>query len=107
MKRWKRMTAALLVSCLLASLFPVGAAAAETTLPNGGNIEQAVSQAKDGDVININGSCVVGAEGGGEQPWVIDKAVTIRGGSITLWRGGIVLNADVTFENVLTDMLFR
>lgn len=100
MKRWKRMTAALLVSCLLASLFPVGAAAAETTLPNGGNIEQAVSQAKDGDVININGSCVVGAEGGGDQPWVIDKAVTIRGGSITLWRGGIVLNADVTFENV-------
>ena len=53
--------------------------------------------------IEINGTRIVSAEAG-EQPWIIDKNITIRGTSddtlISLRPSGILLNADVTFENV-------
>lgn len=38
--------------------------------------------------------------GSGNDPLIISRPVTIRGGGLELWYVGIVLGADVTFENV-------
>ena len=78
---------------------PQRALAAEIPVPDGGDLAQAVENAAAGSTLVLQGSCVVGTENGGDAPWVIDKALTIRGGSITVWRGGIVLGDNVTFQN--------
>ena len=98
-KRLKRPASILLALCLLAALLPQRALAAEIPVPDGGDLAQAVENAAAGSTLVLQGSCVVGTENGGDAPWVIDKALTIRGGSITVWRGGIVLGDNVTFQN--------
>jgi len=107
MKRWKRMTAALLVSCLLASLFPVGAAAAgKVHVVNGTEDPEALinsAEVSDGDTIRINTPSAT-IQHGTDKPWVINKNVIIEGASetanIEVGAGGILLGADVEFRNV-------
>lgn len=107
MKRWKRMTAALLVSCLLASLFPVGAAAAgKVHVVSGTEDPEALinsAEVSDGDTIRINTPSAT-IQHGTDKPWVINKNVIIEGASetanIEVGAGGILLGADVEFRNV-------
>ncbi len=54
---------------------------------------------KDGDTIVIEKSGIVN-EVHNLDPWVINKSVTIRGGTLHLRAAGILLGADVTFEDV-------
>lgn len=91
---------------LLLSLLPASALAAGGTTHNIPNkdttkLEELLKNGslKDGDVIELEGTSVVGELKPGE-PLVIDKAVTFRGGELTLQSGGILLGADVTFENM-------
>ncbi len=60
---------------------------------------RALDGAKDGDIIELNGSVGITDMSSKDAPWVIDKAVTIQGGTLGLWAGGIILDADVTFRN--------
>ncbi len=62
------------------------------------------STVQNGDIIELKGSGFVNDTYSNAAPWVIDKNITIRGGSINLRAGGIILGADVTFEN--TTLLF-
>lgn len=100
-KRLKRPASILLALCLLAALLPQRALAAEIPVLDGGDLAQAVENAAAGSTLVLQGSCVVGTQDGGDAPWVIDKALTIQGGSITVWPGGIVLKDDVTFQNTV------
>lgn len=99
MKRFLKPASVLLTLCLLASLLPQRALAEEITVPADGDLAAAVKNANSGDTLVLQGSCVVNAQDGGDAPWVIDKNLTIQGGSITVWRGGIVLGGNVTFQN--------
>ena len=63
--------------------------------------------AKDGDTIQlVSGGAFVNDIGNNDYPLNITKAITIRGNSLalndalSLRSGGIVLSADVTFENI-------
>ena len=105
MKRWKRMTAALLVSCLLASLFPVGAAAAGTahSVPAGTNLIEYLKNdsVKDGDTLQLQGN-VRADNSDPRYPWIITKKIAIVGNgyNLTVSGTGIILGADVTFQNM-------
>ncbi len=98
MRRRFRILAVLLILSLTTALLPESALAAETG--GGMDMVEAVAKAQDNDTITISGSGHAGDEHGGDQPWIIDKPLTIEGGKITLWTGGIILGADVTFKNV-------
>lgn len=107
MKKPFRLVALLLAVCLAAPwVFPVGAAAAEpagaTTHTAGSSDEfhRALAAAQDGDVIQLTGSFVLKNPQSNNDSLVIDKAVTIQGGSMTLWYAGILLGADVTFKDI-------
>ncbi len=104
-KRLKRPASILLALCLLAALLPQRALAAETIIvPAGGDLAQAVEDAALGSTLVLQGdSYLVEPEGSGDDPWVIDKDLTIQGGggTINVRRGGIVLKDNVTFENVV------
>ncbi|MBR5596039.1 MAG: hypothetical protein IKW30_01355 [Lachnospiraceae bacterium] len=50
-------------------------------------------------VIEVNGT-INKLIGSGNDPLMISRPVTIRGGVLDLWYLGIVLGADVTFENI-------
>lgn len=102
----QRILSTLLAFMLLLSLLPASALAAGGTTHNIPNkdttkLEELLKNGslKDGDVIELEGTSVVGELKPGE-PLVIDKAVTFRGGELTLQSGGILLGADVTFENM-------
>lgn len=99
MKRFLKPASILLTLCLLAALLPQRTLAAEITVAAGDDLAAAVESAAPGDTLVLQGSCVVGTENSGDAPWVIDKNLTIRGGSISVRKGGIVLGGDVTFEN--------
>ncbi|USF27886.1 hypothetical protein N510_002843 [Firmicutes bacterium ASF500] len=114
-----RIAAALLAVCIMAAAFPGAALAVDeqtgTThvADNVPNLDAIVAAANDGDVIEISGQCTVNDifQGG---PWVINKAVTIRGAvgavfndkgavegdRVYLRASGIVLGANVKFENL-------
>ena len=110
-----RIAAALLAVCVMAAAFPDTALAADRQtgtvhkVDNVSNLDEIVATANDGDVIEIRGQCTVNDKFQG-GPWVIDKAVTIRGAvgpadpvngdRIYLRAGGIVLGKNVTFENL-------
>ena len=78
------------------------------TVSNGGDIyrknEQGVvtadllSSVKDGDVIQLEGTAWVLTNT--EAPWLIDKSITIQGGTLQLSVSGVILDADVTFRDV-------
>ncbi|MBR2894172.1 MAG: InlB B-repeat-containing protein, partial [Oscillospiraceae bacterium] len=95
-----------IITCLALclSLLPTEVFAAEgTTYVVNENLtfESALEQAQDGDTIELSGSyeILTTPETDG-TPFVIDKAVTITGGTLTLRRSGIVLGADVTFQDM-------
>lgn len=105
MKKQFQFAAMLLALCLAFSMAPPLGRAIETRkiIPVGikDNLIQVVANAQDGDIIEINGSCAAIDPTGSDAPWVIDRAVTIRGGTLTVHAGGIILNADVTFQNTV------
>ncbi len=71
-------------------------------LKDGGDLRAllASSKVQDGDIIELEGNGNVNVDDGTSAPWIIDKSVTIRGDNLVLRPGGILLGADVTFENV-------
>ena len=104
MKKSFRIIAALLAFCVAAAALPPPALAA------GGTVHTLPSDTEwytyfashtleDGDVIQCSGSMVVGTQNASDDPWIIDKDVTIEGGDISIHRGGILLGANVTFRN--------
>lgn len=111
MKKPLRLFSLLLAVCIAAASFPQTGFAGAGTIHNvseGKDISKLFSEntVEDGDTIQITGSAVVKAPGAtgsapsDDRPWVIDKNVTITGGTLIVWVGGIVLDADVTFQNI-------
>lgn len=56
---------------------------------------------EDGDILRCQGDVPVAVGLEIDTPWIIDKAVTIEGGRLTIASGGILLGADVTFQNTV------
>lgn len=72
------------------------------TLEDNGDLRALLANdaVQDGDTIQLLGTANVNDTNSDSAPWVIDKAVTITGGTIDLRAGGILLGADVTFDGV-------
>lgn len=78
------------------------------TVSNGGYIYQENEQGvvitdllrsvKNGDVIHLEGTARVRTNT--EAPFLIDKSITIQGGTLQLDVSGVILGADVTFRDV-------
>lgn len=107
MKKPFRLVALLLAVCLAAPwITPVGAAAAVPasaathTVSSSDEFHSALAAAQDGDIIQVSGSFVLKNPISNNDSLVIDKAVTIQGGSMMLWYAGILLGADVTFKDI-------
>ncbi|MCI8478082.1 MAG: hypothetical protein HFE97_07000, partial [Oscillospiraceae bacterium] len=110
MRKHHIFTALFTALCLILTLLPpagLAAGTAGTVIPAGNEkdgVRKAVEQAQSNDIIEISGTGSVNDTGGDAAPWVIDKAVTIRGATpdatLSLRAGGILLGADVTFENL-------
>ena len=65
------------------------------------SFEEALAIATDGDTIDISqGATVLTSEGQELVPLVIDKSVTITGGELVVRKAGVLLEADVTFQNM-------
>ncbi len=96
-KLFRRIAAILALCMVLTALPPVYRAA-----PAGTDFRTLLAAAEDGDTIPLSGTVFAGSQGD-DAPLVIDKAVIIEGGTLTLWVGGVVLGADVTFRNVSLD----
>ncbi len=104
-----RIAAALLAFCVMVTALPGTALAADGqtravhTTANSKDLAKIVENANDGDIIEISGTCMTN-DTNSNAPWVINKKVTIRGvttdASLNLRSGGIILAADVTFENL-------
>ncbi len=102
MKKPFRLIAALLTLCVLtASLPPVTIAAeeaAEAELPG------LIDAANANGTVDLGGATVrlndTSNGGSKDAPYAVDKPVTIQNGTIDVWAGGFVLDADVTFSNV-------
>ena len=105
MKRTIRYAAALIALCLavVSAAPPARAAGTGDTihLADTGDLRQAVANAKDGDTIVLDGWGVVDCPGSDDAPWVIDKAVTIQGGQMTVHAGGVILTKDVTIRGTV------
>ena len=105
-----RIAAVLLAVCVIATAFPCAALAAGSqtrtihTAENIKTLAEFVANTKDGDIVEIKGICMTNDNQSDNAPWVIDKEITIRGASadasIDLRAGGIILGADVIFENL-------
>ncbi|MBP3520053.1 MAG: hypothetical protein J6J87_01765, partial [Oscillospiraceae bacterium] len=98
MKKPFRLISFLVALCLAAPwLSPVGAAAAVSaraathTAGNSDEFHRALAAAQDGDTIQLTGSFVLKNPVSNNDSLVIDKAVTIQGGGMTLWYAGILL----------------
>ena len=73
------------------------------TVSDGGDLRAMLASpnVQDGDIIVLEGNGNVNdTAASASAPWIIDKSVTIRGGNLVLRPGGILLGADVTFEDV-------
>ena len=69
---------------------------------NGTSFRQALNDAADGDVIQIDGRVQVGDSNNQDNVFVINKSITIIGNkttpsSLTLREAGIIIGKDVTF----------
>lgn len=102
-RKYARLLRGLLALCLAAALAVPAVPAAEAgrtiTLTGKVDMTQALADARDGDTIVLDGSVLITDMSSKDAPWVIDKAVTIQGGTLGLWAGGIILDADVTFRD--------
>lgn len=90
----------LLILCM--TLLPGRANAATHTLENGGDLRALLSgdRVQNGDTVQLLGTAYVNDPLSDSAPWIIAKSVTLRGGSIDLRSGGILLGADVTLDAV-------
>ena len=73
------------------------------------SFRQALSNAADGDVIQIDGSVQVSDSNNQDNVFVINKSITIIGNkttpsSLTLREAGIIIGKDVTFENLTLEL---
>lgn len=110
MKKPFRLISFLLAVCVMAASFPRAGYAAEGgtihSVSDQGNVFDLLAggQVQDGDTIQITGTGRVPATqvngAATDTPWVIDKNVTITGGTLAIYTGGIVLGADVTFQDI-------
>ena len=91
---------ALIVALIPAAAVPASAANTTHTVSSSDEFHRALAAAQDGDVIQVNGSFVVKNPQSDNDSLVIDKSVTIQGGSLTLWYAGILLGSDVTFKDI-------
>lgn len=102
-KAWK-LIAVLLVFCMTAALLPpMGFTAGEEEPPAGDFIDlrDALNQSEDEDTIHLNGKIGwVNDDSSTDAPWVVDKNVTIEGGTLSYRAGGIVLGKNVTLRNI-------
>lgn len=65
------------------------------------NFQTAVSKVAENGRIIVQGNVMVDVLGAsGDIPLIIDKSVTVEGGHLSLRTAGIVLGADVTFQNI-------
>lgn len=105
-KRTERFLSILLVALLLCGCFPVAASeraggeGATHVLENNGDLLSLIASdaVRDGDTIVLQGTADVNDPDSNSAPWVINKAVTIQGGTVNLRAGGILLGADVSFD---------
>ena len=64
-------------------------------------LEKALEKVKEGGTIIIKDSYSSAyANAGNDEPFIINKAVTIQGGGFSNNYAGIILGADVTFQNI-------
>lgn len=100
----KYIPAALLALMLAIGLFASNAQASgggrTITLTDSKELWTELANAQDGDTFVLRGLCAAVDPSGKDAPLVINKAVTIQGGSLTFHTGGIILNADVTFRDI-------
>ncbi len=102
----KRLILAItLLFCGLWLTAPITVQAATSNVPGGPSNEdalvRAVESASQGDILDLQGEThYIEDTGSNSSPWAINQEVTIQNGTISLDRGGIVLGANVTFENV-------
>lgn len=65
------------------------------------SLEKALEKVKEGGIIVIKDSYTSAyADVGNDEPFIINKAVTIQGGSFSNSHAGIILGADVVFKNI-------
>ena len=99
----KRIFSIVTALVLAMTLFPataVPASAATYSVGSSDEFHSALGNVQDGDIIQLTGSFVLKNPDSNNDSLVIDKAVTIQGGSLTLWYAGILLAADVTFKDI-------
>lgn len=100
----KYIPAMLLAFMLAIGLFASNAQASgggrTITLTDSKELWTELANAQDGDTFVLSGLCAAVDPSGKDAPLVINKAVTIQGGSLTFHTGGIILNADVTFRDI-------
>lgn len=100
----KYIPAMLLAFMLAIGLFASNAQASgggrTITLTDSKALWMELANAQDGDTFVLSGLCAAVDPSGKDAPLVINKAVTIQGGSLTFHTGGIILNADVTFRDI-------
>lgn len=89
---------ALILALLPAAVVPAGAVT--YTVGSSEAFHAALAKAQTGDTIQVSGIIVVKNSVSNNDSLVIDKAVTIQGGGVTLWYAGILLGADVTFQDI-------
>lgn len=89
---------ALVTLCAVFTLTAPKSQAADIQADGSKDLREFLKSANDGDTIILNADCYVNDETSRDAPWVIDKAVTFLGGEITIRMGGVILNADVTFQ---------
>lgn len=88
---------ALVTLCAVFTLTAPKSRAADIQADGSKDLLELLKGAEDGATIPLSGSYHVTLSN--DMPLRIDKAVTFEGGDITLWVGGIILDADVTFRN--------
>ena len=100
MKKPLRLIAALLAFCMAAAAFPT-AGLAEGEESGYFDLRAAVENAQPGATITLPNDAMVNVEVGA-PPWIISKNVTIEGNghSVAVRAVGILLGADVTFQNM-------
>lgn len=96
------LAAALCMLALTNAVFPTKAATINNLNPDDkDSLYNAVINANNGDVIDLSGgSFLINDHGSDAAPWPINKAIIIKNGTVNLRRGGIILGADVTFNDV-------